>query len=317
MLNLVVWLPSPPHMSILHIFPVEMDQSDSQGESDSSDSLNDTDGSDRHRRRTSPHKEKSADSSSITATFVNDESGNQSRALPAPQSPVTETQSNAADEVHGGGENTSGDPEPVEPDRSNSEAPTSRSQGNASPVNTEPNNSSCQTDGTLDVEIVDDTDSVSTPVADSSVPQEPPTKAVVSRRRLTRKTPAKRFNPSNRPLASSKRRSTKSTDASRGAGTRRRSTRQCVQRAESSVGTESVENNKSSEPSESGKQKQPEAITGGEPGRPRIDFERLRRIRALINNPASLEFTFDELDKLAEVVDKSSQNPTQTDHQIL
>uniref|UniRef100_A0A5K3FYP9 Bromo domain-containing protein n=1 Tax=Mesocestoides corti TaxID=53468 RepID=A0A5K3FYP9_MESCO len=293
MLNLVVWLPSPPHMSILHIFPVEMDQSDSQGESDSSDSLNDTDGSDRHRRRTSPHKEKSADSSSITATFVNDESGNQSRALPAPQSPVTETQSNAADEVHGGGENTSGDPEPVEPDRSNSEAPTSRSQGNASPVNTEPNNSSCQTDGTLDVEIVDDTDSVSTPVADSSVPQEPPTKAVVSRRRLTRK------------------------NASRGAGTRRRSTRQCVQRAESSVGTESVENNKSSEPSESGKQKQPEAITGGEPGRPRIDFERLRRIRALINNPASLEFTFDELDKLAEVVDKSSQNPTQTDHQIL
>ncbi|VDD78427.1 unnamed protein product [Mesocestoides corti] len=255
-----------------------MDQSDSQGESDSSDSLNDTDGSDRHRRRTSPHKEKSADSSSITATFVNDESGNQSRALPAPQSPVTETQSNAADEVHGGGENTSGDPEPVEPDRSNSEAPTSRSQGNASPVNTEPNNSSCQTDGTLDVEIVDDTDSVSTPVADSSVPQEPPTKAVVSRRRLTRKS---------------------------------------VQRAESSVGTESVENNKSSEPSESGKQKQPEAITGGEPGRPRIDFERLRRIRALINNPASLEFTFDELDKLAEVVDKSSQNPTQTDHQIL
>lgn len=39
---------------------------------------------------------------------------------------------------------------------------------------------------------------------------------------------------------------------------------------------------------------------------PTIDLERLRLIRQMIHNPASLQYTFDELDKLVEEIDTVS-----------
>ncbi len=39
---------------------------------------------------------------------------------------------------------------------------------------------------------------------------------------------------------------------------------------------------------------------------PEIDLERLRMIREMIHNPASLQYTFDELDKLVEEIDTNA-----------